>query len=195
MKRNLKPIFLMMALVVGVSFMAFKVDAKDRVEKTALNDYILSKNSGKSNIKAKSAPSQQETTLSEENLSIYALAKTSDLKSKNLASLIKKTDETLWFIMKDGAVDGMVVVNNEIPVKMGGQNRSKELKSIYDKIKAQVNNKQDIKYLEVQGQGVLIIANKDEVYLTKGSRQLLNLEGKEKISGNEFMTALGKLLK
>lgn len=205
MKRNLRPIFLTMALVIGVSFVAFKVDAKDRVEKTALNDYILSKNGAKANkkdtdknnikgdSKVKITP-QGEVNLSEESLDIYTLDKMDNLKNKKLSTIIKKTDEVLWFIMKDGDVDGMVVVNNTIPIKMGGQNRSIELKGLYDKVKQQVKNDEDIKYLEVQGQGVLIDMRNNQVYLTSASRQLLNLE-EEIVSEADFLIAVKQILK
>lgn len=205
MKKNLKPILLTMALVVGVSFMAFKVDAKDRVEKTALNDYILSKNGIKANtknndnnnIKGNSKVEitpQSDFNLSEERLDIYTIDKINYLKNKKLESIIKKTDEVLWFIVKDGSVDGMVVVNNKIPIKMGGQNRSRDLKNLYDKVKQQVNNAEDIKYLEIQGQGVLIDSSSDKVYLTSAARQLLNL-GQEVVSQTQFLTAIEQILR
>lgn len=205
MKRNLKPIFLTMALVVGVSFVAFKVDAKDRVEKTALNDYILSKNGVKANqknndknntkgdFKVKITP-QGEVNLSNESLDIYAIDKIKDVKNQKLDTIIKKTDEVLWFIVKDGSVDGMVVVNKTIPIKMGGQNRSIELKAIYDKVKQEVNNVEDIKYLEVQGQGVLIDEMNNKVHLTSAAKQLLNLK-EEIVSESDFLTAVAQILK
>lgn len=205
MKRNLKPIFLTMALVVGVSFVAFKVDAKDRVEKTALNDYILSKNGVKANqknndknntkgdFKVKITP-QGEVNLSNESLDIYAIDKIKDVKNQKLDTIIKKTDEVLWFIVKDGSVDGMVVVNKTIPIKMGGQNRSIELKAIYDKVKQEVNNVDDIKYLEVQGQGVLIDSMNNKVHLTSAAKQLLNLK-EEIVSESDFLTAVAQILK
>lgn len=205
MKRNLKPIFLTMALVVGVSFVAFKVDAKDRVEKTALNDYILSKNGVKANqknndknntkgdFKVKITP-QGEVNLSNESLDIYAIDKIKDVKNQKLDTIIKKTDEVLWFIVKDGSVDGMVVVNKTIPIKMGGQNRSIELKAIYDKVKQEVNNVDDIKYLEVQGQGVLIDSMNNKVHLTSAAKQLLNLK-EEIVSESDFLTAVAQVLK
>lgn len=205
MKRNLKPIFLTMALVVGVSFVAFKVDAKDRVEKTALNDYILSKNGVKANqknndknntkgdFKVKITP-QGEVNLSNESLDIYAIDKIKDVKNQKLDTIIKKTDEVLWFIVKDGSVDGMVVVNKTIPIKMGGQNRSIELKAIYDKVKQEVNNVEDIKYLEIQGQGVLIDSMNNKVHLTSAAKQLLNLK-EEIVSESDFLTAVAQVLK
>lgn len=205
MKKNLKPIFLTMALVVGVSFVAFKVDAKDRVEKTALNDYILSKNGVKANqknndknntkgdFKVKITP-QGEVNLSNESLDIYAIDKIKDVKNQKLDTIIKKTDEVLWFIVKDGSVDGMVVVNKTIPIKMGGQNRSIELKAIYDKVKQEVNNVEDIKYLEIQGQGVLIDSMNNKVHLTSAAKQLLNLK-EEIVSESDFLTAVAQVLK
>lgn len=196
MKKNIKIIFFIMALVMGFSVMPFKANANETAENIGLNDYILSNKSNENNRRSKRSI-QQDVTLSEEKFNIYTIVENYDLinlREKSLENIIKKTDETLWFIMKDKSVEGMVVTNNKVPIKMGGRNRSIELKGIYDELRNQGIRNDDIRYLEIQGQGVVIVLSKDEVYLTKGIRQLLNLEEQQIISSSEFVEILDEKL-
>ena len=189
MNKKFKWICLAIAMIIGMSFMAFNVDATERVEGIALKDYIAGNQ--------KQTFVENSIKLSKESFGIYSLVNKENLinvSQETLANILQKTDETLWFILEDDTVDGMVVVNKSVPIKMGGRNRSKELKVIYDNIKKELNDNEEINYLEIRGQGVLFVSGKEEVYLTTGAAQLLDLEGVEKLSTSEFIEAINNIL-
>ncbi len=69
---------------------------------------------------------------------MYDMTETKDILSsdgKNISKLLKSTDKKLWFMMNENEPEGIVVVNNVNPIKMGGKNRSKDLMKIYKDIK------------------------------------------------------------
>lgn len=190
MKNKFKILGLAVVFVMGISLVTFKVDANETIQGTGLKDYIAANKGNKKGL------TSEDIKLSKESLNIYSLAnkdKLNSSKQKNLDNIIVKTNEKLWFIIGDNGVEGMVVANKKVPIKMGGKNRSIELKALYDNLKEQGISDKEIKYLEIRGQGVLIISDKDEVYLTKGSSQLLGLEDTETLSTEEFIESLSNL--
>ncbi|MGO5091563.1 hypothetical protein [Clostridium sp. LCP25S3_F10] len=207
-----KTLVLAGVIIGSIGIASYKIMASDRIENLALEDYKAGQSqSSKNRIPKKDQyglksfnPSSLEKNkdglkLSDFSLPIYDMTETKDILSsdgKNISELLKSTDKKLWFMMNENEPEGIVVVNNVNPIKMGGKNRSKDLMKIYKDIKYNVKSKQNIKYFEFQGQGILVVSNNngDNVYLSMGAAKVLDMTAGKKLSSKEVITQMKKYI-
>lgn len=210
-------ILVLAGVIIGsIGIASYKIMASDRIENLALEDYKAGQNQSSKNmilkkdqhgLKSSNLSSLEKNKdglkLSDFSLPIYDMTETKDILSsdgKNISKLLKSTDKKLWFMMNEnepqGEPEGIVVVNNVNPIKMGGKNRSKDLMKIYKNIKNNVKSEEDIKYFEFEGQGIFVIShnNIDEIYLSVGASKVLDMEAGKKISSKEFMSQMKKYI-
>ena len=81
------------------------------------------------------------------------------------------TDEKLWFILNRNNPEGLIFTNEQEPIRMGGENRSKDLYKIYRSIQTNVKKIKEIIYIEFEGQGLFVVSheNGEEVYASEGA--------------------------
>ncbi|MGO5074371.1 hypothetical protein ACTQ4K_10565 [Clostridium sporogenes] len=210
-------ILVLAGVIIGsIGIASYKIMASDRIENLALEDYKAGQNQSSKNMILKKdqhglkssnlsflEKNKDGLKLSDFSLPIYDMTETKDILSsdgKNISKLLKSTDKKLWFMMNEnepqGEPEGIVVVNNVNPIKMGGKNRSKDLMKIYKDIKNNVKSEEDIKYFEFEGQGIFVIShnNIDEIYLSVGASKVLDMEAGKKISSKEFMSQMKKYI-
>lgn len=210
-------ILVLAGVIIGsIGIASYKIMASDRIENLALEDYKAGQNQSSKNmilkkdqhgLKSSNLSSLEKNKdglkLSDFSLPIYDMTETKDILSsdgKNISKLLKSTDKKLWFMMNEnepqGEPEGIVVVNNVNPIKMGGKNRSKDLMKIYKDIKNNVKLEENIKYFEFEGQGIFVIShnNIDEIYLSVGASKVLDMEAGKKISSKEFMSQMKKYI-
>ncbi|APH13293.1 hypothetical protein NPD5_2568 [Clostridium sporogenes] len=206
-------ILVLAGVIIGsIGIASYKIMASDRIENLALEDYKAGQSQSSKNmilkkdqhgLKSSNLSSLEKNKdglkLSDFSLPIYDMTETKDILSsdgKNISKLLKSTDKKLWFMMNENEPEGIVVVNNVNPIKMGGKNRSKDLMKIYKDIKNNVKSEEDIKYFEFEGQGIFVIShnNIDEIYLSVGASKVLDMEAGKKISSKEFMSQMKKYI-
>ncbi|AVQ38389.1 hypothetical protein C7M56_06705 [Clostridium botulinum] len=206
-------ILVLAGVIIGsIGIASYKIRASDRIENLALEDYKAGQSQSSKNmifkkdqhgLKSSNLSSLEKNKdglkLSDFSLPIYDMTETKDILSsdgKNISKLLKSTDKKLWFMMNENEPEGIVVVNNVNPIKMGGKNRSKDLMKIYKDIKNNVKSEEDIKYFEFEGQGIFVIShnNIDEIYLSVGASKVLDMEAGKKISSKEFMSQMKKYI-
>ncbi|EPY2272779.1 hypothetical protein ACXAUS_001624 [Clostridium sporogenes] len=206
-------ILVLAGVIIGsIGIASYKIMASDRIENLALEDYKAGQNQSSKNmilkkdqhgLKSSNLSSLEKNKdglkLSDFSLPIYDMTETKDILSsdgKNISKVLKSTDKKLWFMMNENEPEGIVVVNNVNPIKMGGKNRSKDLMKIYKDIKYNVKSKQNIKYFEFQGQGVLVVSNNnvDNVYLSMGAAKVLDMTAGKKLSSKEVITQMKKYI-
>ncbi|APF28937.1 hypothetical protein NPD7_3535 [Clostridium sporogenes] len=206
-------ILVLAGVIIGsIGIASYKIMASDRIENLALEDYKAGQSQSSKNmilkkdqhgLKSSNLSSLEKNKdglkLSDFSLPMYDMTETKDILSsdgKNISKLLKSTDKKLWFMMNENEPEGIVVVNNVNPIKMGGKNRSKDLMKIYKDIKNNVKSEEDIKYFEFEGQGIFVIShnNIDEIYLSVGASKVLDMEAGKKISSKEFMSQMKKYI-
>ena len=153
-------------------------------ENIALKDYKI----GKGEI-------ANDVSISDLSIPIYQMV-TSDrilvYKGTKVSELIENTKETLWFIMNKNQPEGILVVTSDVPVKMGGENRSKDLMEIYMSAKSSLQQGDELRYFEMDGQGIFLVmrSNSEEVYLSHSASQLLNMPANQKVDSQDFIAGI-----
>ncbi|KEK22420.1 hypothetical protein [Bacillus gaemokensis] len=112
-----------------------------------------------------------------------------NINSKNISEVLLPTKEKLWFIMEGEQPEGLIVANDIEPIRMGGENRSKDLYEIYQTIKNNTEQIKEVAYFEFEGQGLFVVSHdtNKEIYLSKGAASILNLPAGQKISDDEVI--------
>ncbi|KPV57455.1 hypothetical protein QJ48_21850 [Paenibacillus sp. A3] len=118
--------------------------------------------------------------LSEFSIAIDATATAEQIQAYSDASfkkLLQPTNERLWFVMINGAPEGILIANDKKPVKMGGKNRSKDLLKLYHSARGLAANDEQVRYVEFEGQGLLLVLSgeAESVFLSQGLASLLQL--------------------
>ncbi|MGQ0440960.1 hypothetical protein ACT4UT_32220, partial [Bacillus sp. B-TM1] len=83
----------------------------------------------------------------------------------------------LWFILNKNNPEGLIFTNEQEPIRMGGEKRSKDLYEIYKSIQTNVKQIKKIIYIEFEGQGLFVVCheNGEEVYASEGASFILVL--------------------
>ncbi len=203
MVRNLKYIIPAILVVASITFIGSGF-ASDKPEKTAFQDYLKAI-SNESPEKGKSLHQEQAAPVEGLKLSTFSIpiSQTPDVEGikayegKDLAGMLTASNEKIWFMMNGSQPEGIVVANEKEPVKMGGKNRSKDLMKMYKAAKKSAKKEKNIHYFELEGQGIFVsdTGEKEEVYLTEGAAQLLDLPAGKKLSSAEVLEKIKEHLK
>ncbi|PEL95299.1 hypothetical protein CN602_28835 [Bacillus cereus] len=126
---------------------------------------------------------------------IYKMKPTQDIlkiTSINIFDILVYSNEKLWFMMNGDMPHGIIIVNDIEPIRVGGENRSKDLYQIYQLIKHADAQLKDIIYFEFEGQGIfLVLASGDKaIYLSTGASAILNLPAHQKISTDDIVSKI-----
>jgi hypothetical protein len=206
MLKSLKIIIPAVAIVATVGLVGFIGNgfASDQPEKTAFQDYLTAV-SQKSPKQGKSLMPQNASSLEGLQLSSFSIPifRTPDAnviksyKGTSLIGMLQPTKEKLWFMMKGEQPEGLVVADDVQPIKMGGKNRSKDLMNMYKVAKKAVKKENQIRYFEFVGQGVFVAKTSkgEQVYLSQGAAQILNLPAGKQLASTDVITKMKELLK
>lgn len=173
---------------------------KDTVANKALNDYVVGQSKNNSLQMGQGQEGGVEgVKLSGFSIPIYDLAQSKDVldfKGNTISGILKGTDEKLWFMMNQDQPKGIVVANSVKPLKMGGENRSKDLMKMYSSIKQTLKGKEEIRYFEFQGQGIFYVAGgaEERVYLSKSASQILKIPSGKEISPQNLLEKLKSII-
>ncbi len=135
-------ILVLAGVIIGsIGIASYKIMASDRIENLALEDYKAGQSQSSKNmilkkdqhgLKSSNLSSLEKNKdglkLSDFSLPMYDMTETKDILSsdgKNISKLLKSTDKKLWFMMNENEPEGIVVVNNVNPIKMGGKTEVK----------------------------------------------------------------------
>lgn len=167
------PCICLMTVIIFASKISYASKNKSEpVQSIALKDYQYSKSSSSENV------SFEKITTSSFSLPIYETIPAQQiLNSSEFKHILLPTNEKLWFIMKGEQPEGLIVANDAEPIRMGGENRSKDLYELYKAITNNTNETKNLSYFEFEGQGILIVNqnNDQEIYLSKGAAAILKL--------------------
>lgn len=112
----------------------------------------------------------------------------------NMLSILSISDERLWFIMDGEIPKGLIVANHAKPIRMGGENRSKDLYQLYQLIQHENVQMKDIAYIEFEGQGLLKVFHLEgeDMYLSRGASHVLGLPANQKLTMYEVVKQMKK---
>ncbi|PEK49803.1 hypothetical protein COF80_13925 [Bacillus toyonensis] len=179
------PCICLMTVIIFASKISYASKNKSEpVQSIALKDYQYSKSSSSENV------SFEKITTSSFSLPIYeTISAQQILNSSEFKHILLPTNEKLWFIMKGEQPEGLIVANDAEPIRMGGENRSKDLYELYKAITNNTNESKNLSYFEFEGQGILIVNqnNDQEIYLSKGAAAILKLPAGQKIVNSEVI--------
>ncbi|AAY60516.1 hypothetical protein I6G76_01140 (plasmid) [Bacillus cereus] len=188
-------VFLSITLI-GMNQIAQATDnSKEAPEKIALKDYQNSKNNllkdGKQLYQNHNFTSNSALEISTFYFPVYEIKQQDIINddSKKLSEHLLPTDEKLWFILNRNNPEGLIFTNNQEPIRMGGENRSKDLYKIYKSIQINVKKINKIIYIEFEGQGLFVVSHEDgeEVYASGGASSVLGVPSATKINPDEII--------
>ncbi|PHG01937.1 hypothetical protein [Bacillus toyonensis] len=186
------PCICLMTVIIFASKISYASKNKSEpVQSIALKDYQYSKSSSSENV------SFEKITTSSFSLPIYeTISAQQILNSSEFKHILLPTNEKLWFIMKGEQPEGLIVANDAEPIRMGGENRSKDLYELYKAITNNTNESKNLSYFEFEGQGILIVNqnNDQEIYLSKGAAAILKLPAGQKIVNSEVIQKMKERL-
>ncbi|WP_242143370.1 MULTISPECIES: hypothetical protein [unclassified Bacillus cereus group] len=200
MKKILKFVIPCALLSVAIICMnkAYATDRpKEAPEKMALKDYQHSKHisskDGKQLYQISQFTSNSSVETSTFFFRVYESKRPQDIinsASKTVSELLIPTDEKLWFILNRNNPEGLIFTNDQEPIRMGGENRSKDLYKIYQSIiQSNVEQMKEIAYFEFEGQGLFLVTHEkgEEVYASEGASFILGVPSGEKLTSNEVI--------
>ncbi|PKJ52599.1 hypothetical protein [Bacillus sp. SN10] len=188
-------VFLSIALI-GMNKIAQATDnSEETPEKIALKEYQHSKNNllkdGKQLYQNHNFTSSSALELSTFFFHVYEIQQQNIINnnSKKLSEHLLPTDEKLWFILNRNNPEGLVFTNDKEPIRMGGENRSKDLYEIYKSIQTNVKQIKEIIYIEFEGQGLFVVSheNGEEVYASEGASSILGVPSAKKINPDDII--------
>ncbi|MBG0969470.1 hypothetical protein [Bacillus sp. SRB3LM] len=126
---------------------------------------------------------------------IYKMKPVQDIvkiNSVNVLDILVLSSEKLWFMMNGDTPHGTIIANDIEPIRVGGENRSKDLYQIYQLIKHTNTQLKDISYFEFEGQGIFLVldSNNQAIYLSTGASAILNLPAHQKISTDAIVSKI-----
>ncbi|AWC37072.1 hypothetical protein [Bacillus cytotoxicus] len=169
---------------------------KEAPEKMALKDYQHSKNisskDGKQLYQMSHFTSHSSVETSTFFFRVYEPKQPQDMinsASEKLSELLMPTDEKLWFILNRNNPEGLIFTNDQAPIRMGGENRSKDLYKLYQSIQSNTEQMKEIAYFEFEGQGLFLVTHEkgEEVYASEGASFILGVPSGEKLAPNEVI--------
>ena len=199
MKKILRAIilglFLSIALISLNKIAEATDNSKESPEKIALKDYQNSKSAllkdGKQLYQNHNFTSNSTLEISTFFFHVYEIQQQNIINndSKNLSEYLLPTDEKLWFILNRNNPEGLIFTNEQEPIRMGGENRSKDLYKIYRSIQTNVKKIKEIIYIEFEGQGLFVVSheNGEEVYASEGASLILGVPSAKKINPDEII--------
>ncbi|CKF53294.1 Uncharacterised protein [Streptococcus pneumoniae] len=72
------------------------------------------------------------------------------------------TDEKLWFILNRNNPEGLIFTNEQEPIRMEGENRSKDLYKIYRSIQTNIKKSKKLYILNLKDKDYLLFLTKME---------------------------------
>ncbi|MCU5288079.1 hypothetical protein OCD63_24435, partial [Bacillus paranthracis] len=148
MKKILRAIilglFLSIALISLNKIAEATDNSKESPEKIALKDYQNSKSAllkdGKQLYQNHNFTSNSTLEISTFFFHVYEIQQQNIINndSKKLSEYLLPTDEKLWFILNRNNPEGLIFTNEQEPIRMGGEKRSKDLYEIYRSIQTNV---------------------------------------------------------
>ncbi|MGH0590558.1 hypothetical protein ACQVQY_31980 [Bacillus mycoides] len=203
MKKVLKfiiPCVCLIVTIVCINQIVYAMDKpKETPETIALKDYQYSKNvspeDGKQLYKINNFTSNVSLKTSTSSFRIYETKQAKDITksdSQKMSELLLPTDEKLWFIMNGDNPEGLIVTNDQEPIRMGGENRSKDLYKIYESVKSNTQQIKEIVYFEFEGQGLFIVSHEqgEDVYASEGASFILGIPSGQKLKSNEIISKM-----
>ncbi|HDR4901725.1 TPA: hypothetical protein QCR38_003995 [Bacillus cereus] len=199
MKKILRTIILGLFLsiaLIGMNKIAQATDnSKEPPEKIALKDYQNSKSTllkdGKQLYQNHNFTSNSPLEISTFFFHVYEIQQQNIINndSKKLSEYLLPTDEKLWFILNKNNPEGLIFTNEQEPIRMGGEKRSKDLYEIYRSIQTNVKQIKKIIYVEFEGQGLFVVSheNGEEVYASEGASFILGVPSAKKINPDEII--------
>lgn len=183
MKRLKVLLAIMLASLMGIAItngLAF-----ERPENIALKDYKIGKGGSQTD----------DVILSEFSIPIYKIVASKRIltyKGAKISELIEGSEETFWFIMNKNEPEGIVVLNRDVPVKMGDSNCSKDLMKIYMSAKSSLEQGDELRYFELEGQGIFVVihSNREDAYLSQSASQLLHMPADRKVNVQELISKI-----
>lgn len=199
MKKILRTIilglFLSIALISMNKIAQATDNSKEPPEKIALKDYQNSKSTllkdGKQLYQNHNFTSNSPLEISTFFFHVYEIQQQNIINndSKKLSEYLLPTDEKLWFILNKNNPEGLIFTNEQEPIRMGGEKRSKDLYEIYRSIQTNVKQIKKIIYIEFEGQGLFVVSheNGEEVYASEGASFILGIPSAKKINPDEII--------
>lgn len=199
MKKILRTIilglFLSIALISMNKIAQATDNSKEPPEKIALKDYQNSKSTllkdGKQLYQNHNFTSNSPLEISTFFFHVYEIQQQNIInnESQKLSEYLLPTDEKLWFILNKNNPEGLIFTNEQEPIRMGGEKRSKDLYEIYRSIQTNVKQIKKIIYIEFEGQGLFIVSheNGEEVYASEGASFILGVPSAKKINPDEII--------
>ncbi|KXO02288.1 MULTISPECIES: hypothetical protein [Bacillus cereus group] len=199
MKKILRTIilglFLSIALISMNKIAQATDNSKEPPEKIALKDYQNSKSTllkdGKQLYQNHNFTSNSPLEISTFFFHVYEIQHQNIINndSKKLSEYLLPTDEKLWFILNKNNPEGLIFTNEQEPIRMGGEKRSKDLYEIYKSIQTNVKQIKKIIYIEFEGQGLFVVSheNGEEVYASEGASFILGVPSAKKINPDEII--------
>ncbi|MEC3471143.1 hypothetical protein [Bacillus tropicus] len=199
MKKILRTIilglFLSIALISMNKIAQATDNSKEPPEKIALKDYQNSKSTllkdGKQLYQNHNFTSNSPLEISTFFFHVYEIQHQNIINndSKKLSEYLLPTDEKLWFILNKNNPEGLIFTNEQEPIRMGGEKRSKDLYEIYKSIQTNVKQIKKIIYVEFEGQGLFVVSheNGEEVYASEGASFILGVPSAKKINPDEII--------
>ncbi|MGN4667819.1 hypothetical protein ACTFRP_18625 [Bacillus cereus group sp. MYBK234-1] len=116
------------------------------------------------------------------------------MDSENVLDFLSSSDERVWFMMNGELPKGLIIANNMEPIRMGGENRSKDLYQMYQSISNVCIDINEISYIEFEGQSLFRVSHYmgEDIYLSQGASDVLDLPYNQKISVCEFIKKMKK---
>ncbi|MDD0820577.1 hypothetical protein [Bacillus cereus] len=199
MKKILRTIilglFLSIALISMNKIAQATDNSKEPPEKIALKDYQNSKSTllkdGKQLYQNHNFTSNSPLEISTFFFHVYEIQHQNIINndSQKLSEYLLPTDEKLWFILNKNNPEGLIFTNEQEPIRMGGEKRSKDLYEIYKSIQTNVKQIKKIIYIEFEGQGLFVVSNEngEEVYASEGASFILGVPSAKKINPDEII--------
>lgn len=199
MKKILRTIilglFLSIALISMNKIAQATDNSKEPPEKIALKDYQNSKSTllkdGKQLYQNHNFTSNSPLEISTFFFHVYEIQQQNIINndSKKLSEYLLPTDEKLWFILNKNTPEGLIFTNEQEPIRMGGEKRSKDLYEIYRSIQTNVKQIKKIIYIEFEGQGLFVVSheNGEEVYASEGASFILGIPSAKKFNPDEII--------
>ncbi|MGF9829611.1 hypothetical protein [Bacillus cereus group sp. BfR-BA-01446] len=199
MKKILRTIilglFLSIALISMNKIAQATDNSKEPPEKIALKDYQNSKSTllkdGKQLYQNHNFTSNSPLEISTFFFHVYEIQQQNIInnESQKLSEYLLPTDEKLWFILNKNNPEGLIFTNEQEPIRMGGEKRSKDLYEIYRSIQTNVKQIKKIIYIEFEGQGLFVVSheNGEEVYASEGASFILGVPSAKKINPDEII--------
>ncbi|WP_078401844.1 hypothetical protein [Bacillus cereus] len=124
---------------------------------------------------------------------VYKMKSAQDIvkiNSVNVLDILVLSNEKLWFMMNGDTPHGTIIANDIEPIRVGGENRSKDLYQIYKLLKHTNTQLKDISYFEFEGQGIFLDSSDQAIYLSTGASAILNLSAHQKTSIDAILSKI-----